>query len=313
MNISLYSDESREEWDNFISIAKNSYFMFYREYMEYHSHRFTDFSIMIRGEKNDLLAVLPANIFNKTLYSHQGLTFGGLCVKKDATTTLVLSMFRSLITFLEDTPGIEKFIYKRLPDHFTSYPSQEDLYSLFILNANLIRRDLTAAIDLHSPLAIANMRKRRVNKAIKNNVVVSETDDLKDYWDLLTQVLQSKYKTNPTHSYDEIVMLRRKFPKNIKCFVAKKDENIIAGTLIFETMDVVRTQYLANGPVGREFGGLDLVINELIEMYATKKRYFDFGISTEDSGWWLNTGLISQKEGFGGRALVQDHFCLNIK
>ena len=93
MRISLYTSNDHFEWNEFISKAKNSHFMFYREYMDYHSDRFTDFSIMVRSDMQELLAVLPANINNRTLYSHQGLTFGGLCIKKDATTNLVLEIF----------------------------------------------------------------------------------------------------------------------------------------------------------------------------------------------------------------------------
>ena len=36
--------------------------------------------------------------------------------------------------------------------------------------------------------------------------------------------------------------------------------------------------------------------------------YFDFGISTENNGKFLNEGLISQKEGFGGRTTVYQTF-----
>mgnify|MGYP006076075213 FL=1 len=39
--------------------------MFNRDYMEYHSDRFADFSIVIISENNELLAVLPANLSNE--------------------------------------------------------------------------------------------------------------------------------------------------------------------------------------------------------------------------------------------------------
>ena len=40
--------------------------------------------------------------------------------------------------------------------------------------------------------------------------------------------------------------------------------------------------------------------------------YIDFGTSTEQGGTYLNEGLIKQKEGFGGRAVVYDTYELNI-
>lgn len=47
-----------------------------------------------------------------------------------------------------------------------------------------------------------------------------------------------------------------------------------------------------------------MLIKSLMDKFSLEKRYFDFGISTEDNGKFLNQGLISQKEGFGGRSIT---------
>jgi len=59
-------------------------------------------------------------------------------------------------------------------------------------------------------------------------------------------------------------------------------------------------------------GALDRIINYLIESYSADKEYFDFGISTENNGTFLNTGLMANKESFGGRAIVYDSYELEI-
>ena len=65
-------------------------------------------------------------------------------------------------------------------------------------------------------------------------------------------------------------------------------------------------------------GALDLLFVYLIEErpFATDchepPTYFDFGISTEQGGRWLNEGLIFQKEGFGARAIVYDQYTLSL-
>jgi hypothetical protein len=312
VKIELYKPSDREEWNDFLSHAKNSHFMFHRDYMEYHADRFTDFSLMARSEKGELVAILPANLSSRTLHSHQGLSFGGLCVKKNITTRMVLDIFDLLIAFVKSTNLVDSIIYKRLPDFYTNYPSQEDLYALFKLDAKLVRRDVSVALDLHQPLSMNSMRKRHIKKAIKNNLLVCEEENLSDYWMLLTHVLQSQHGVDPVHSLSEISNLKCSFPRNIKCFSCRKDGEVIAGTLVFETADVVHTQYLANGSLGRELGGLDLVISALIEKYSNTKRYLSFGISTEKDGTILNEGLISQKESFGARALVHDFFLISF-
>ena len=42
-------------------------------------------------------------------------------------------------------------------------------------------------------------------------------------------------------------------------------------------------------------------------------HFYDFGIANEDEGWWLNEGLITQKEGFGGRAVVHEFYRLDLR
>jgi hypothetical protein len=88
---------------------------------------------------------------------------------------------------------------------------------------------------------------------------------------------------------------------------------MLGGTLVFENKTIVHTQYLANSFEGRNIGALDFVIDKLINEVYSNKRYFDFGISNEDAGRYLNTGLIAQKEGFGARAVVHDFYELEIK
>ena len=270
-------------------------------------------SVIVRNDKLNIVGVMPASLSNRTLHSHQGLSFGGLCIKKDVTTRMVMDMFNSILIFLKSTNLIDDLVYKRLPDFYTTYPAQEDLYALFKVNAELYRRDVTVAIDLSQRLAFNKMRKRHVKKAQKNDVIVSEQRDLRQFWELLTDVLRSHHNVDPVHQLSEIELLMEKFPSNIRCFVAKKDAEVIAGTLVFETDNVVHTQYLANGIVVRDIGGLDFLISELINRYSASKKYFNFGISTENEGTILNDGLIAQKEGFGARAFVHDFYYLRLE
>lgn len=51
ITIMKYSPENKNEWNEFLHQAKNNLFMFDRNYMEYHSDRFTDHSLMFYKEK----------------------------------------------------------------------------------------------------------------------------------------------------------------------------------------------------------------------------------------------------------------------
>ena len=57
--IERYTPAKKDEWDQFVRQSKNGTFLFLRDYMDYHSDRFADFSLVARdGEK--IIAVLPA-------------------------------------------------------------------------------------------------------------------------------------------------------------------------------------------------------------------------------------------------------------
>jgi hypothetical protein len=59
-------------------------------------------------------------------------------------------------------------------------------------------------------------------------------------------------------------------------------------------------------------GAPDLLLDYLITEHHPTKRYFDFGISTEQGGLHLNTGLTSNKEGFGARAILYDVYEMTL-
>ena len=84
--------------------------------------------------------------------------------------------------------------------------------------------------------------------------------------------------------------------------------NIVAGTVMYVTDNVAHSQYIAASEQGRDYGALDLLFSKLITDVFAAHRYFDFGISTEQGGRFLNEGLMFQKEGFGARAVVYDTY-----
>ncbi len=279
--------------------------------MEYHSDRFEDFSLMIFDTADNLIAILPANIKENILYSHQGLTFGGFLVDDKMKTETMLEIFKLLEQFLKNE-NIKKIVYKCIPYIYHIQPAEEDRYALFINDAKLIRRDVTTTIYLNNKIKYQEQRNRAVKKAMKNNLVFQESKDFQSYWKVLEETLNQQHNAKPVHRLEEIERLANLFPDCIKLFVAIKDNTILAGTLIFENQTIVHTQYLANSFEGRNIGALDFVIDKLINEVYQNKTYFDFGISNEDSGRYLNVGLISQKEGFGARAVVHDFYELEI-
>lgn len=309
MHIIPYTAEHKSLWNAFNAESKNGLFMFDRDYMDYHSDRFADHSLMFY-ENDKLLALLPLNLQDNVLYSHQGLTFGGFITDEKMKQEKMLECFKLLLEYMQEK-GIKKLIYKAIPYIYHKIPSQEDLYALFRNEARLYRVDCSSTISLAHIFPLPKGRKSQISRAKREGVQIERSEDFPAFIALLNNVLQSRHQAQAVHTVQELNLLHSRFVDNIKLFVAKKSNEILAATLLFIYPNLVHTQYLAVNDEGREIGALDLLLKTLIDIYADSKTYFDFGISNENNGLFLNSGLISQKEGFGGRTIVHSFYELS--
>ena len=305
--IKIYDPSQKSLWDSFVKDSKNATFLFYRDFMEYHSDRFTDHSLLIyKNEK--LVAVLPANISNSELHSHQGLSYGGLVLGKKSTFEETFQVFKSLLIFLNEM-GIEVLKLKLLPKIYHQLPSDEIDYLLFLVKASLTRRDITSCNFYEKPLKITSSnRLRGIKKGVKNELKVSEEINFKSFWkEVLEPNLRQVHNQKPVNSLEAIELLQSHFPYNIKQFNVFRNDEIVAGATIFETDTVAHAQYISANEIGRKKGGLDFLFNYLLQHFSHKK-YFDFGISNEAQGMKVNKGLLHWKESFGGRSIVHDFY-----
>jgi Acetyltransferase (GNAT) domain len=310
IEVVLYSPEHRDLWNDFVKASKNGTFLFQRDYMDYHSDRFMDFSaIALLGQSP--IALFPANRTDARLVSHGGLSYGGMISNKSMTTTRALDVFSAWIEFCKAS-GIREIIYKTIPSIYHRGPADEDKYALFRMGAALFRRDVLSVYDSLNPMSIQERRKRGVAKALKHGMAVAESDDIKTFWQILEANLATKYGVRPVHTLPEIELLRHRFPENIKLFSVGRSGQMCAGAILYYAAATIHIQYIAGNDEGKTSGALDLLCTTLIQSSSHSFRFFDFGISNENEGQHLNQGLVDFKEGFGARAICQDFYRLAI-
>lgn len=275
--------------------------------MDYHSHIFHDYSLMVY-KKNKIVGLLPANLVDSTLYSHQGLSYGSLIYSKTLKTTEFIQIWRSVLEFL-NTEEIQNIQIKELPNFYLYNQSNNPLaYMLFKSKAELLRTDLHSVVDMKHK-AYSNSRKEGVKRAVRANLKVEESHSLEEFWELiLTPNLESKHGVKPVHSLKEITLLKSRFNSNIRQFNVYKDNKIVAGTTIFETENIAHCQYISGNSEKNELGSLDFLFHHLIENVFNEKIYFDFGTSNINKGQHINEGLLFWKEGFGARSMPQGFY-----
>lgn len=303
-----YNREREEEWNRFVAESKNGTFLFNRGYMDYHSDRFADFSLMFYRD-GGLYALLPANRKGDVLYSHQGLSYGGLVMSDECTTAHVCQLFAELNDRLR-ADGIKTVVYRPVPPMYHQLPSEEDLFAIsLVCNARLAGRDVSSTIVTGRPVKWKRDRRYGANKARTNGLIVEKSDDYATFWAILTKNLREKFDAKPVHTLAEIELLHSRFPENIELWVARAPEGEMeAGTVLYLNNDVVHSQYISASADGKRLHAVDALYDEIIHRAYAGARLIDLGTSNMPHSNDLHDSLIYQKEGFGGRAVCCDTY-----
>lgn len=308
--IERYDAVRRQEWDSFLPGARNATFLFNRGYMDYHSDRFRDHSLMAyRGGR--LSALLPACEEGEVLRSHAGLTYGGWILPSgriDASDEMRL--WSAWIDYCRES-GIMEIDYKPLPSIYSVEPSEADRYLMFRSGGVLTEVNISSCIDLRTPSEFNKLQRRHLKSARMAGAEIWETRDVGGFMEMTARCLSERHGAAPVHSASEISLLRSRFPEEIRFFVCGHNGEMEAGVCLYLTGKVAHCQYIATTESGREENLLTLLFHHLI---ATCDRdYFDFGTSNEDHGRILNEGLIRQKFALGGRPVVYDRYRLRVQ
>ena len=306
--IKRYTPSDKSTWDNYVAKARNATFLFYRNYMDYHADRFHDYSLLFY-KGNHLHSILPAHEREHTFCSHLGLTYGGLIMDKDVTAADVVQLFKELNDYLREH-GFKKVIYKPVPWVYHQLPSEEDLYALYwVCHAKIVQRDMGTCIFLQEHLRWRKDRRRRLKNAQEAGIIVKKTDDFASFWKVLNDNLQERHHVHPVHTLAEIELLHSRFPDNIVQYNSYYQGEVVAGMNFFLfKRGKIHGQYCSSNDIGKKLGAVDAIYNKVMYEDYPDYKYLDFGRSTEGIGDVLNEGLISQKEGFGGRGVVYDTY-----
>ncbi|MGB3838684.1 MAG: GNAT family N-acetyltransferase [Rhodanobacter sp.] len=292
-------------WDAVVEHSRNGNLLHRRGYMDYHADRFIDASLMIE-RRGEAAAVFPASRLGDVVTSHGGLTYAGLISSHALRAESTLAVFEQMAGWYR-AHGVQRIVYKAVPHVFHAYPAEEDLYALQRMGARLVRRDLSSVIALQEPFRFTEPRRRAIRKAGRAGIELHVDTDPASFHALLSDVLR-KHQVTPTHSLAELRLLQARFPRRIVLHEAHRQGVLLAGALVYDFGRVVHTQYLAASEDGRQLDALSFLLAALIGSTYAGRQYFSFGVSTEQAGTVLNSGLVAQKEYFGARGIAHDFY-----
>ncbi|ANQ50827.1 hypothetical protein MY04_3474 [Flammeovirga sp. MY04] len=308
--VERYHQENRAEWNTFVMKCMQQHFFFTRDFIEYHKDRFIDYSLIIRNQTNQIVALFPATLNEGVVSSHAGLTFGGLLYKPRTFVQKIIDILSEIERYCL-VHDVQKIIYKVTPYIYKTEQGEEDVYALFKNSWQLIRRDLSGVIKIDRQIAADRSRRKNERIALSNDIEIKACDDFEAFWTMLNENLTNRHNVTPTHSLEELIYLKSLFPDQIKLIGGFKGGKMMSGTLLFLTPNVCKVQYSVNSIEGRKYKVLDAVFMQMIR--DCEKEYIDFGHSCEEDGKYLNEGLARFKYQFSGESLVNDFYLKELK
>lgn len=307
--IQRYSASQKESWDNFVTTSQTHSILFYRDFMEYHSNRFQDYSLMIYLKKK-LIAIFPANINQEgVLHSHQGLSYGGIQFNSLTLFETRLKVYHEVFLFLFKN-GVSTVHVKSIPRCYSADSSNDLIFQW--LKGICFRTDIYSCIPKAHYKNPNRNRMRHINNALTLDIEIRKTDAYSNFWNqILIPNLQKRFGVSPVHTVEEIERLAAQLQNQICFYGAYQKDVLRAGIVLFIHRDVVHAQYSA-GDENRDDGSLDLLLDFVIKKYNPKK-VFSFGTSSEEAGSRLNKGLLYWKESFRVRNDVQTFYSFETK
>ncbi|MEM1135091.1 MAG: GNAT family N-acetyltransferase [Bacteroidota bacterium] len=308
IKIIRYNAAHKKLWNNFVT--KHEFpFLFYRDFIEYHGDKFEDHSLLL-FIKEKLAVIFPAHQYKDSIYSHNGLSFGGFLPDAALGNASIFNLYKNLLFYYKQA-GFSYCFYKKMPLFYTKKLAQHDDFFLFKSNASLESREMNLVIPLQNQPKLQARKYRSLKKSENAQLKVLESYSWEAFWQILTYNLRQRHAVSPVHSITEIQKLANVFPKNIRLFVVMKAGEIIAGTVLFINQQVIHCQYIAATEKGRNLGALDFLFYYLINNF-NQFPYFSLGVSSLRKNNQVNSGLIEWKEGFGALPFSHDFYKIDF-
>ena len=262
--------------------------------MDYHSDRFEDFSVLIYKNESPV-GLIPANRSKNTVYSHQGLTYGGLLLENfDAMFSK--EIMEAVKTFYKNN-GVTDFQLKSFP---SSYPQfQSTLPFSFFKNpkTKMIMTHKSLAIDFSKEVKFHKTKLKHQRKGLERGLKILLDNDFKTFWtEVLTPMLKERFQTKPLHSLEEIEQLHSFFPNKILQYNVYLDDKILGGITVYNKGSVVKSQYSATTLEGQKNYAIDVLFLYLIEHFKNSgAQFFCMGTVTTKDTLGYSPGLLKQK------------------
>jgi hypothetical protein len=301
LHFEYYTPEKQKLWDDFVRQSFNGTFLHLRSYMDYHSDRFDDASLLI-FDNAKLIGLLPAHRDRNVLYSHRGLTYGGWIKKDSFPAGTQIKIWNGLLFFLKEN-GYKDLHLKEIPLFYYKHLTEANRLA-FQSAGTPVHTDWFWIFDTRKNKEKLLNRNRRRHLESARHIRVKESNDWDAFWEILQENLRERHQARPVHTKDEIRLLAGRFPEQIRLFGAFDNNRMIAGTTVYFHRNVLHFQYLSALPSGADRNAADKLAWEIISSHYKLFPFISLGTATSPEGN-INRPLAYWKYSLGAEPFGQ--------
>jgi hypothetical protein len=310
------SNLNEEEWDSFVDKSDNGTLFHKRAFLNYHpKDRFNDASIYVTKNGKILSAFTAAVIERegkKILSSHPGASYGGFVYDYDLNFKDAHDLVDMLLEYSRSLK-VDRIQLTSPPIIYqTKYSNYFD-FALYRNGFNYLKRDVSSIVqlDFDKEKLLDTYRaeaRTATKKAMKQGIEIAECDLFDEYYEILKKNLKLRHNVNPAHTLNELKLLKKMFPAEIRLWGAFLKDKLTAGVCNFSVnQNVVLAFYISHDEAYQEYRPVNLLFYEIMKQYQKQGFLFlDFGIFTVNME--PNWGLGRFKENFGARGIFRDTF-----
>jgi len=328
LRLQVFQNELNDEYEEFVKSSINGTIFHERRFLSYHpADRFQDNSLLIYN-KSKLIAVFPAALIIKNnikiLKSHPGTSYGGLVIKENLSYETINSILELIEKYCLENE-INYIEFRHSPKIFLNNPIDQLEFALVRRNYIREAEELSTFYNLQS---IKNMNEadyinyynNQTNTKVRQNIkraislgvefaFADKVSEIDEFYKILENNLK-KYDTKPVHSKEEIIKLLELYPERVRIAVSKVSNEILGGFLIFNiNNNGWHIFYSCLDYDKAEYKAIHFCIFSLKKHLADLSfKYLNYGISTEDSGKYVNKSLLSFKESFNGKGIIRTYW-----
>ncbi|MDX1700579.1 MAG: GNAT family N-acetyltransferase, partial [Melioribacteraceae bacterium] len=305
MEIVEYSEEWKEQWDQFVLESSNGTMFHMQKFFDYHTPGKFKFDHLIFLENNKIAALLPGSLIDGKIFeSPIGASYGSIVIG-DITFLKTQEIVRTLINYGKQK-GWKEFILTAAPMIYETFPNHNLDFAMLWQGFNFDLHYISSAIKLDPNRDIIERFRptirRNIRKSFKEGIRVEINEKYDEFYPILLEN-KARHNVKPTHSYEDLMKLKELMPDRLRLFMVYLDEKPIAGSLMFYAnknvaicfYNMLLYEYAQYKPIQR-------VMFEVVKD-ATESgyNYVDIGVSQDTSAvnpMTPSESLIDFKEKF---------------